>query len=306
VARHLLVFALVSFLGAACATAADQPGGDEADFRSAPPKQQETDKNASTSKVRIVAGNVTTGKKQKYDEGEGIRILQALKPDVALLQEVNYLSNSRADIQAFSTKALGAEFTYFREDGQQIPNAVFSRFPIEASGRWADALAPNRGFVWAKIKLPNDHALWAVSVHLLTANDTTRANEAAAIVTELKKVAAPTDFIVVGGDFNTQVREEPCIKTFSELLDTNAPHPSDQAGNEGTNALRTKPYDWVLVNGPLKEKQIPTTIGSAKRDSGFVFDTRTFSPITEALPAISTDSAGENMQHMAVVKDFAL
>jgi endonuclease/exonuclease/phosphatase family metal-dependent hydrolase len=288
---------------AACASAEDQPANDEADFRSA---SKQKDEKPKAKQLRIVAGNVTTGKKQKYDEGEGIRILQALKPDVALLQEVNYLTNSDADIGKFRDQALGAEFTYFRETGQQIPNAVFSRYPIEASGRWADALAPNRGFAWAKIKLPNDHNLWAVSVHLLTANDVTRSNEATALVAELKKVAAPDDFIAVGGDFNTQVREEPCIKTFSELLDTNAPHPADQQGVEGTNALRTKPYDWVLVNPSLKSRQIPSTIGSATQASGFVFDTRSFTPITDALPATATDSAGENMQHMAVVKDFAL
>jgi len=119
-------------------------------------------------------------------------------------------------------------------------------------------------------------------------------------------VAAPDDLIVVGGDFNTNVREEPCVQTFAELLDTAAPHPADQSGNEGTNALRSKPYDWVLVSSPLKAKQIPTVVGSISHPSGLVFDTRTFKPISDAVPALETDSSAEAMQHMAVVKDFAL
>jgi len=164
---------VLAIVGLAACSAADRTSSADDDFTS----RKTTDAGAagssssSSKSLRIVAANITTGKKQKYDAGEGIRILQALKPDVALLQEMNYKSNSYADLDAFSAQAFGEGFTYFREDGQQIPNAVFSRYPIETSGRWADALAPNRGFAYAKIRLPNERSLWAVSVHLLTSSD---------------------------------------------------------------------------------------------------------------------------------------
>jgi len=36
-----------------------------------------------------------------------------------------------------------------------------------------------------------------------------------------------------------------------------------------------------------------------------VFDSRVYTPLSDVAPVLSTDSAATNMQHMAVVRDFA-
>lgn len=256
--------------------------------------------------VRILAGNLSTGN-QTYDLGEGTRILQGLKPDIALIQEVNVGTNSPDDVRGWVTTTFGADYTYFRESGAglKIPNAVVSRFPILESGRWADT-APDRGFVYAKIEVPGGRPLWAISVHLLTANPGARDSSAKALVSQIKKVTAPGDYVVVGGDFNTDNRSEPCLTTFAELLDTKAPHPADADGDGDTNAPRGKPYDWVIASPDLVTHQVPTILGTSSFANGLVFDSRVYTPLSDVAPVKASDSAAEFMQHMAVVKDFGL
>jgi len=49
----------------------------------------------STSQtIRILTANLTSGNGQDYDPGHGNRILQGLDPDIALIQEMSYLSNT--------------------------------------------------------------------------------------------------------------------------------------------------------------------------------------------------------------------
>ncbi len=256
--------------------------------------------------LRLLAGNLSSGNNSSYDPGDGIRIIQAMKPDVALLQEVNFKSGSSADIAELVSTAFGADYTVTREQGVQIPNAIVSRYPITTSGNWVDPFVSNRSFVYAKIAVPGSHALWAVSVHLLTTSSANRSNEATALVAELKKVVAPDDFIVVGGDFNTDSRTETCLTKLGELLDTKAPYPADQSGDSDTNSSRAKPYDWVLTSAPLRAFEVPTVVGSVSAAAGLVFDTRVFTPLADAPPAKATDSSATNMQHMAVVRDFKL
>src|SRR5262249_920369 len=52
------------------------------------------DASTSRSNLRVVAGNISSGQASTYDSGEGIRLLQAIHPDVALIQELNYKTNS--------------------------------------------------------------------------------------------------------------------------------------------------------------------------------------------------------------------
>ena len=49
-------------------------------------------RSAVAQRIRIVAGNITSGNGQNYNEGHGIRIFQGLKPDIILIQEFNYLA----------------------------------------------------------------------------------------------------------------------------------------------------------------------------------------------------------------------
>jgi endonuclease/exonuclease/phosphatase family metal-dependent hydrolase len=261
---------------------------------------------AWTGHVRVMAANASTGNAQSYDPGEGIRIFQGLHPDIALVQEVNYGSDSTADIRAFVDTAFGAEFAYAREDGAQIPNAVMSRFPIVESGTWADPQVGNRGFTWAHIQLPNSHDLWAVSLHLLTSGASQRAAEAQSLVSLIQgKVPAGAE-LIVGGDLNTDQRTEPCMSTLGALVGTDGPYPADQSGNDNTSINRNHPHDWVTVDSTLAAAEIPVAMGPDSFSHGLVFDSRVFTPLAEVTPVQLEDSGAPGMQHMPVVRDFQL
>src|SRR5437016_2634656 len=57
--------------------------------------------DGGATRIRLVAGNLSSGTKSSWDGGEGIRLLKALHPDVAMIQEVNYGQNAPSDIRAF-------------------------------------------------------------------------------------------------------------------------------------------------------------------------------------------------------------
>jgi endonuclease/exonuclease/phosphatase family metal-dependent hydrolase len=256
--------------------------------------------------IRIATGNLSSGNGQSYDPGEGIRIFQGLHPDIAMVQEMNYGGGADADLRAFVDSAFGTAYGYFRESGAQIPNGVVSRFPILESGSWTDPQVSNRSFVWARLDVPGPVDLWAVSVHLLTSGSAARNSEAQALVQQLQTVVPAGAYVVVGGDFNTDTRTESCLTTLAAAVQTGAPYPSDQAGNQNTNASRAKPYDWVAVSSSLAVRQVPVTIGVAHFADGLVFDSRVYTPLADVAPVLQGDSGASNMQHMAVVKDFVI
>ncbi len=260
--------------------------------------------DAGTVRVRIAAANVTSGNFQAY-ELPGIRILRALGPDVALVQELNYATNSDADIRSFVDQAFGTTYGYVRGAGQ-IPNGVVSRYPILAGGSWVDPEVSNRGFVWARVDVPGPLDVWAVSVHFLTTSAAKRELEAIALRAFVEANVPVADYLVIAGDFNTDTRTEPCVATLAAVVSTEAPYPVDQNANSSTNANRNKPYDWILADADLDPLRVPSVIGTSSYPDGLVFDTRVFTPLAEVPPALATDSAAASMQHMAVVKDFAL
>jgi endonuclease/exonuclease/phosphatase family metal-dependent hydrolase len=257
------------------------------------------------TRVRITAANLSSGNNQSYDPGHGIRILQGVHADVILMQEMNYGDNSTAKIRELVDAVCGTQCAYTRGSGQ-IPNGVVSRFPIVESGTWTDPKVSNRDFCWARIDVPGPVDLWAVSVHLLTSNPTDRAAEATALVADLQGKVPAGDHIVVGGDFNTSIRDEPALMNFGALFSVAAPYPVDGNGNGNTSAPRTKPYDWVLPTPGLRARETPVVIGAAHFDTGLVVDTRVYTPIADLAPALTSDSGAPSMQHMAVVRDFLL
>lgn len=256
--------------------------------------------------IRLMAANITSGNGQSYDPGEGIRIFQGTRPDVVMIQEFNYGDNSATAVRQFVDTAFGPSFFYYRETGAQIPNGVISRWPILDAGEWADPEVSNRDFAWARIDVPGPRDLWAVSVHLLTSNSTERNSEATSLVSRITANFPESDYLAIGGDFNSDNRDEPLFSTFSQLVTTVGPHPADRNGNTNTNAGRGKPYDHVLVDGDLYQHRTSTVIGGSSFSAGLVVDTRVYSPIEEIAPAVSSDSAATNMQHMAVIKDFII
>jgi len=259
---------------------------------------------AGNVRVRVAAANLTTGTRQTYDAGEGIRILQGIRPDVALVQELNYGANGEADVRAFVDRAFGPSFSVAREPTAGLPNGVVSRHPIRASGAWADASVSNRSFVWARLDVPGPRDLWAVSVHFLASNATRRVDEGRQLAELIRANVPAGDYVVVGGDLNTSSRAEESVTALSAVVDVAAPWPADAGGNANTSAARSKPLDWVLVNAPLRALEAAVSIGASIFPSGLVVDSRVYSPLAEIAPAQQGDSGAANMQHMAVVRDF--
>jgi endonuclease/exonuclease/phosphatase family metal-dependent hydrolase len=271
---------------------------------SGPPRESQCEAGREVL-LRIAAGNISSGTKQSYDEGSGARILTALMPDIALLQEFNFGTGSDAEIQGFVSTALGASYTYARGPGGQIPNGVVSRFPILESGSWEDPQVANRSFVWAHIDIPGPVDLWAVSVHLLTTGGGARQLEAEALTTQLQAQVPAGDYLVIGGDFNTDSRPEGLMQSLGMRVSFDPPYPDDGTGNTNTSRPRSKPYDWVVVSPNLLPKQVPVVLAGESFAAGLVFDTRVFPNLAVLMPPLmGNESTAPNMQHMPVVKDF--
>ncbi|GEN11664.1 hypothetical protein MFU01_67010 [Myxococcus fulvus] len=297
--RHWL---MVLFLGlAAC--------GGEAPLSDAPSEETslgERQDSLANVRLRLMAANLSSGNGQDYDPGHGLRIFQGTDADIVMIQEFNYKTDSAADIRGFVDTAFGPGFSYYRESGAQIPNGIISRYPIIASGEWDDPQVSNRDFAWARIDIPGPKDLWAVSVHLLTANASTRNTEAVSLVSRIQANIPAGDYLVIGGDLNTGSRSESCFGTLSQVVSTASPYPADRNGNTNTNAGRNSPYDHVLVDGDLRPYQTAVVIGGSSFANGLVVDTRVYSPIGEISPALSGDSGASGMQHMGVIKDFLI
>lgn len=261
------------------------------------------------TRFRVVAGNLTSGNNQSWDPGHGKRILQGVEADVLLLQELKIGNGSAAALRDFADDVCGAGCDVYREpisDAGDLPNGIISRHPIVASGWWNDPEVSNRELAWARIDLPGSRDLLAVSVHFLTSSASDRDAEAEALIGYLQDALEPGDLVVLGGDFNTDVRGEAALDTLGAIFDVDGPYPVDTANDGDTNASRTKPYDWVLASDDLHALELPVEIGAKTFETGLVVDTRTYSPIADLSPALASDSDGPSMQHMAVVRDFAV
>jgi endonuclease/exonuclease/phosphatase family metal-dependent hydrolase len=294
----------------AAAEASDQHGPDLSSWDLHAPDLAGTVDAAGSTRVRIMAANLTSGTGQSYDPGHGIRIFQGLKPDVVLIQEFNYKMDTDADLRAMVDTAFGPSFSYYRQPaGPNIPNGVISRYPIKSAGVWDDPLTADRDLVWARLDVPGPTDLWAVSVHLLTSSSSDRAREANTLVGFILAQVPSTDYLVIGGDFNTDSRNESCITSLGRVVVTDpmaAPYPVDQTGNGNTNMARAKPYDWVLAGLHLNPLRTAVVVGGSNYPGGLVFDSRVYTPLAEAAPVQAGDSGAKGMQHMAVVKDFLL
>lgn len=250
--------------------------------------------------MRVMAANTTSGN-GGYDGGHGVRIFQGADPDVALVQEMKYGAGPRA----FVDDAFGTSFAFVIGTGN-IPNGIVSRYPILESGEWDDPQVSDRGFVWARIDAPGPEDLWAVSVHLLTTSSSARDAEARSLKSRIQATIPTGAWLAIGGDFNTNSRTEASIRTLASVVDTTGPYPADRNGNANTNAARAKPYDWLLASNTLDEREVAVAIGSGTFPNGLVVDTRVYNPIADLTPARAADSGASGMQHMAIVRDFAV
>jgi endonuclease/exonuclease/phosphatase family metal-dependent hydrolase len=271
---------------------------------------------SETTRLRIVAANLSSGNHQNYDGGEGGRILKGLKADIVLIQEFNYGSNSKEDLEKFVESACGKECQYYRESEStdHLPNGVISRYPIVESGEWEDLGMPNRDFAYARIDIPGDRDLWAISVHLSAKKSNVRLEEATVLVERMAALPA-RDYVVLGGDFNLVSRTDAVITTLSpQVFEREAPVTS--SGATTTNMNGQKNYDWVLNDADLEAYRVPTTfftssdelqsVGQNVFPTGLVFDCSEFPTFDRVAPAQSTDCRAPGMQHFAVVKDYAV
>ena len=316
--RRVAIVAALVLATIGCANLSDAEDGTDFDAaaaqgadtgsRSADASGHEDALQGKTKRIRIVAANLSSGKKQSYDPGHGKRILQGLKPDIVLIQEFNVGNNGAAAVAAFVTDTFGVGFSTYRESGlaiPNIPNGVISRFPILESGSWDDSNANNREFAWARIDVPGTRDLWAVSLHLLTSSSSARAEQIKQLVGYIEANVPASDLLVVGGDLNTNTVSEASLKGFDGLLDRQR-KPADLSGNGHTNAPRNKPYDRLFADSDLEGLSVAVAIGSRTFDNGLVFDSRVYSPLADVAPVQQGDSGAESMQHMAVVRDFSL
>lgn len=260
--------------------------------------------------LRIMAANTSSGGRQSYPTpGPGVRIFQALSSDLVLIQEFQV----KGSIQSWVDDVFGEEFSHCIEDVDGLPNGIISRLPILECGEWDDPFMLNRDFPYARIDLPGERDLWAVSVHLKASsgrsNRQRRKNEGLEIVQRISEDIPPEDFLVIGGDFNTQDRNEEVLEILRRVVEVEPPFPDDGRGDGDTNSSRRKPYDWVLVDADLESFEVPVQIGSRSFENGLVFDSRIFSQQQldkNFSPVLQDDSGAPEMQHMAVVRDFLL
>ncbi len=257
-----------------------------------------------------MAANISSGNFQSYDPGEGIRIFQGLDPDVVLIQEFNYKQNTDSQLKSFVEDSFDAGFSFVEEEktSGQLQNGVISRYPILQSGVWDDTDMSNREFVWAQIDVPGEAHLWVVSVHFKASrgSEARRTGQATQLAGYINANVPAADFVVIGGDFNAQNRDEEFLTRLAPVVDVTGPWPVDKNGSGNTNAGRSRPYDWVMVEPDLGALEVPTVLGGRSYANGIVFDSRVFTPLSAVAPVMQGDSGVQGMQHMAVMRTFEL
>lgn len=118
-------------------------------------------------------------------------------------------------------------------------------------------------------------------------------------------------YVILGGDFN-QPDWEPIQRNLGSLVEVGTKYsdwPSDQEGGVRTNATRHKQLDYVLCNPELCALETPVVVGKRVYPKGHVVDSRVYKKFNELeflAPVKANDSAAEDMQHMAVVRDFVV
>ena len=142
--------------------------------------------------------------------------------------------------------------------------------------------------------------LWAISVHWAERHCAPPRRPRSSLIAEH---VPPSDYVALGGDFNTRGRGETCLVNLAPMFDTGAPHPDDGDANGNTNMTRRLPYDWVLRNASLAAREGPVLLGAAEFPHGLV--------LTPRLPPLDVPRArgGQRrpcQQHAIVVRDFAL
>ena len=253
----------------------------------------------SAVSITIASANLSDSTSQAYEE-PGIRLLQALKPDVVAIQEFNYRSGNSQDLVR---KIFGPSYHFAREKGgARLPNGVISHYPVVAFGQWEDPYVANRKFAWATLQIPGPKPLHVVSVHLVQNHSERRGPEARHLLKLIREKFPDDDYVVLCGDLNVATRDSTALAELTKWFDDSA-QPADQQGNKNTNANRNRPYDFVLPNPALAQHHAPTVLLGEKFPDGLVFDTRLWNPLP---PPAEWEDTTRNLQHLPVMKTFRI
>ena len=249
--------------------------------------------------LTLATANLSDNATQAYGD-PGIRILQALHPDVLAIQEFNYKLGTSQDLVQ---RLFGPDFHFAREKGgARLPNGVISRYPIVAFGQWEDPYVGNRSLFWATVQIPGPKPLHVVSVHLVQNRAERRLPEARHLLELIRKQFPEDDYVVLCGDFNVNSRDSTALAALTKWFDDSS-QPADQQGNKNTNASRNRPYDYVLPNPALAPYHVATKLGGQKFPAGLVFDSRLWNPLP---PPAEWEDTARDLQHLPVMKTFRI
>jgi endonuclease/exonuclease/phosphatase family metal-dependent hydrolase len=265
-----------------------------------------------------MSANITSGNQQTYDDGKGIHIFKAFKPDIVVIQEFNYTSGATA----LTKEAFGDDFYHYKGTGR-IPNGIISRWPILSHGTWDSNITSDREWEWAIIDIPGDRDLLAVSVHLHGKDHNKEFQPLLNQITAKQKEG--NYYVILGGDFNTDKRDSAVSSLCSKnsiltCSSKSGMYPVDQNENGMTSGERDDYYDYVIFDKTLDTYEIPITIGSHTYSHGHVIDSRVYSDLGELgdIPPVQAEDSWlcetsphcdgnretrTNMQHMAVIRD---
>lgn len=254
-------------------------------------------------RIRVAAANLVSGRRVSYDAGHGIRILQALQPDIAAIQGFFFRDSSPASLRDFVDRSFGRSFYYHRATlpRPDLANGIISRWPIVRRGVWTD---PYSVVAWASIDIPGNVDLWVVSVSLWFETERRRL-QTRDLAAAIRQTIPSGDFLVIAGTLNMDSWRDPALLSLTSVVTLPSQPPSDQRGRTGSDRDRSTPLDMVLANH-FSRYQTPVEIVGQSFPYGLIFDSRVFQPLRDMYPVLADDSAAPGMEHMAVIRDFAL
>jgi len=239
---------------------------------------------------------------QDYPETEATRIFQGLEPDIACLQEFN-----PDNPYSFVDNAFGTDY-YLYVEPRYHPNAIVSKWSFQTYGFWDCPEVSDREFAWAVVNVPGTKKLQVVSCHLKSGTGSedvqTRENQANELKSQIQANFDDNQYIVIGGDLNTQYRSSSPISIFQSYLTTSDGTPADRNGDSDTNEIRTYNYDWIIPNDELGDTVTTLFVGSYSYGGGIVFDSHVFTPLSEVSPVQYGDTHASAMDHEPVMKAY--
>ncbi len=257
--------------------------------------------------IRIMSANVTSGDGQRY-QNEGVRLIQAVKPDIALLQEFRYSYQFDDSLDSLVVRAFGPEYVYYVGEGS-LNNGIVSKYPILSAGSWDSNRVDDRTWDWAVIDIPGDRDLFVVSVHLYTKDN--EAEMPVLLNKIMNKVNSDNKnyYVMLGGDFNQRYNNivSSYLGSFFKVGTSNSEFPRDQNGNIKTYATRKGQIDYLLCSPDFCEMEIPTMFAGVGYTHGHVLDSRVYAnygTLDRIPPVQAGDSDALLMQHMPIFRDF--